>query len=236
MAIQFSCQCGKVLKAAEEHAGKRAKCGGCGQTVHIPHPKQHPVKAATPIPVAQPVVKTPIAKPVAQPVARPAKMTTPVAKPKEPDFFDFDDLASSAAASDTTIGFNSLTSISQDKPAAQPPAGRLCPSCHKPMSDIAVLCVNCGYNVQSGKKMSTFSYTPSTYDEAPKKRKQSFMSRFVSSRLQSGKFMTGIAMMIGAAVWFFAGIFLLNRIYFYPPIMFVIGAFSFISGLVDGGD
>jgi DNA-directed RNA polymerase subunit M/transcription elongation factor TFIIS len=231
MAIQFACQCGKTLKAAEEHAGKKAKCGKCGQVVHIPHPKQKTVSA----PVAQSAAKASVVKPVATSVAKPAIKAAPVAQPKEPDFFDLDELASSAALSDTATGLNSLTSISQDKPTTRPPAGRLCPSCQKPMSDMAVLCINCGYNVQSGKKMSTFSYTPSTYVEPPKRRKQSFMGRFFSSRLQSGKLWTGIAMMLGAVIWFVGGL-CVGVIFFYPPIMFIIGAFSFISGLVDGGD
>jgi hypothetical protein len=37
MAIEFSCEsCGKKLKVKDEHAGKRAKCSGCGAVNNIP--------------------------------------------------------------------------------------------------------------------------------------------------------------------------------------------------------
>jgi len=35
--ISFKCPCGKALKAAAEHAGKRAKCPACGAAVVVPH-------------------------------------------------------------------------------------------------------------------------------------------------------------------------------------------------------
>jgi len=34
--IEFNCQCGKQIKVADQYAGKRAKCRGCGQIVVIP--------------------------------------------------------------------------------------------------------------------------------------------------------------------------------------------------------
>jgi hypothetical protein len=39
--------------------------------------------------------------------------------------------------------------------------------------------------------------------------------------------------MIGATVWFFVGLHL-GWIFFYPPILFIVGAISLITGLVDG--
>jgi len=43
----------------------------------------------------------------------------------------------------------------------------------------------------------------------------------------------GILMMIIAAAWFFVGLSF-NRIFFYPPILFVIGAIAVIKGLLGG--
>ena len=38
MAIEISCkQCGKVLRAKDELAGKRVKCPGCGGELEIPY-------------------------------------------------------------------------------------------------------------------------------------------------------------------------------------------------------
>ena len=43
----------------------------------------------------------------------------------------------------------------------------------------------------------------------------------------------GIAMMTIAAVWFGAG-WMAGVIFFYPPILFLIGAFAFVKGMVTG--
>lgn len=45
--------------------------------------------------------------------------------------------------------------------------------------------------------------------------------------------MGGIAMMVIAAVWFGAG-WMAGIIFFYPPILFLIGAFAFVKGLLTG--
>ena len=36
MSISFTCDCGKQLKVADAHAGKRAKCPACGNPVTVP--------------------------------------------------------------------------------------------------------------------------------------------------------------------------------------------------------
>lgn len=39
MPIEFRCRnCGKLSRAADEHAGKRAKCPHCGERVRVPAP------------------------------------------------------------------------------------------------------------------------------------------------------------------------------------------------------
>jgi DNA-directed RNA polymerase subunit RPC12/RpoP len=46
----------------------------------------------------------------------------------------------------------------------------------------------------------------------------------------SGGVLTGVLMMVGALVWFF-GALALGRIFFYPPILFIVGLVTFIKGL-----
>ena len=46
----------------------------------------------------------------------------------------------------------------------------------------------------------------------------------------TGKIVSGIAMTVGAAVWFIAGL-LVGWIYFYPPILFVAGVVAVFNGL-----
>ncbi|MBN8577820.1 MAG: hypothetical protein J0L66_12815 [Cytophagales bacterium] len=43
----------------------------------------------------------------------------------------------------------------------------------------------------------------------------------------------GVVMMVIAAVWFFGGL-AAGYIFYYPPILFVIGLYAFIKGLIDG--
>jgi ribosomal protein S27E len=39
MPLSIRCDCGKQLRVAEQHAGKRVKCPGCGRTVTVPDPE-----------------------------------------------------------------------------------------------------------------------------------------------------------------------------------------------------
>jgi len=48
----------------------------------------------------------------------------------------------------------------------------------------------------------------------------------------TGKILSGAGMMVGAAVWFVLGL-LGGRIFFYPPIMFVLGAIALINGIAQ---
>jgi hypothetical protein len=39
VTISISCGCGKTMRVADEHAGKRARCPGCGATLTVPTPQ-----------------------------------------------------------------------------------------------------------------------------------------------------------------------------------------------------
>jgi hypothetical protein len=43
---------------------------------------------------------------------------------------------------------------------------------------------------------------------------------------------TGLLMMFVAIAWFVLGIILIDRIFFYPPVLFVLGFISMIKGLL----
>jgi uncharacterized paraquat-inducible protein A len=230
MAIEFACGCGKRLKAAEQHAGKRAKCNGCGQIVSIPG-----AKSAVPAPVAAVAQKrsapsTPTAKAVATAVPK----AVPAASANHlDDFFQ--------AEVPTALPANSLTSSATTTPARQ--GVKSCPGCNQILSPTAVICINCGYNLNTGQKMKTFAYSAPTYSpSAPsnskpagkkKTRRSSPGTNFFVSRLTSGKFICGIVMMLGAAAWFIGGL-AIGIIFFYPPILFILGLISFFTGLIDG--
>lgn len=50
MPIEFACECGKQLKVADEHAGKRAKCPACKNPVTVPAAELPPVPSPSPEP------------------------------------------------------------------------------------------------------------------------------------------------------------------------------------------
>lgn len=45
--------------------------------------------------------------------------------------------------------------------------------------------------------------------------------------------LVGIAMMVGAVIWFVVG-YMNGTIFIYPPILFIIGLVSMIKGLMGG--
>ena len=48
--------------------------------------------------------------------------------------------------------------------------------------------------------------------------------------VDGGKMLGGVLMMVGAAVWFGLGL-MSGYIFWYPPVLFVLGAGAFINGL-----
>jgi hypothetical protein len=168
MPIEFACQCGKSFRAADEHAGRRAKCSQCGEVLTIP--------AAS---------------------ARTAAMSTA-------------------------------------------PSDRRCPSCQNPLSADAILCINCGFNLATGKKMNTFAYAPSADDAISEKpRRRSRVGKVLTDRLTSWKLWSGLGTMILSGV-LMAAVFMSDHLHFRARVfgvlglLFFAGGFTFINGLCDG--
>jgi hypothetical protein len=90
------------------------------------------------------------------------------------------------------------------------------------------------------------TYEPGPDDEAPRRkkkrsrkktpRKKGFFSGFdfgFERSLANKGAVAGVLMMVIAVVWFVCGLMFLNRIFFYPPILFIIGLIALIKGLVS---
>ena len=106
-------------------------------------------------------------------------------------------------------------------PRTPAPRGRPCPKCTKQLpSPDATFCVDCGYNLKTGKVSSLEVAKPSKV----KKRKPSNVAKFFESRLTSSKFVGGLLSIIGGSVWLVLGL-MANRIFFYPIILIVGGDF-----------
>ena len=61
MPITLNCPCGKTLRVADEHAGKRVKCPICHAVIEPPEPE--PVFEVVDEPATRPVAAPPAAKP-----------------------------------------------------------------------------------------------------------------------------------------------------------------------------
>jgi hypothetical protein len=80
-------------------------------------------------------------------------------------------------------------------------------------------------------------------EERPRRKKKSRVrlddeerSSFLPHLAISPGIISGLLMMVGAVVWFVLGIVLIDRIFFYPPIMFVLGIGAVWRGLTWQGD
>ena len=147
---KFTCEsCGKEFRWKPEIAGRKAKCK-CGQTLTVPATPPAPAVTAPaapaptrPAPARRAPVRPSPARSSPLPPAPPA-----VEVPPEPNPLEWPD--EPAAGYDTA----------QPPP---PPADETCPSCGADLPANAVLCVNCGYNLKTGKKLAgvTPAATPS---------------------------------------------------------------------------
>jgi hypothetical protein len=181
MAIELACpKCHQKYRLKDELAGKKAKCAKCGESIQVPGAATAPApsaktassKAASPKPAA--------AKPAATPAKAVAAVTAPpksvIADPL-PDLSDLFDDSFPVAAQPSRIESSS--------------GGSSCPKCGGAMGGNAVVCVKCGYNKQTGKKLTTSRESSSS----SAKKKGS------ASTLMKGTLFSFIGAMVGAGVW-----------------------------------
>ena len=133
-AIKFRCKsCEKKIAVRTEYAGKRVKCPGCKQPVRVPSPR--PKRSSTGVPVA---------------VGAASSDPSPGG-------------ASSISLADLAeMEENAHAELKELSPkAASRPQGRRieggkdCPGCGSSVKPEAVICVHCGNNFESGKKLKT---------------------------------------------------------------------------------
>lgn len=129
MPIKVSCSCGQSFAAKDEMAGKTVKCPKCKQPLTIPRAGSAGRPSA---PRGQGASAG-----AAQQAARANPQPTPRVQPAGGDLGDlFDEIGIAAAA---------------------PDAGPPCPSCGKALKRGAVLCVECGFNLQTGQRLASMA-------------------------------------------------------------------------------
>lgn len=100
-----------------------------------------------------------------------------------------------------------------------------------------------------GYGMSKSRYEDEDEDEKPRpkkkkkpkwKRTQGGRSddsgRSLEGRIINGGVVGGLLAMLIAVVWFVVGVFAFDLVFYYPPILFVVGLIAFAKGLAGGGE
>ncbi|MCA9215691.1 MAG: hypothetical protein KDB27_21650 [Planctomycetales bacterium] len=150
MAIKVKCKCGKAFGAPENLAGKRVKCPGCQDPVLIPG-------AASPAAAAKIKVACSCGKAIAVPATYAGKKVKcpgcgePLHVPagKAPAKAAASPSASAARA-DGGVG-----DLLDEADLSATTTGQRCPNCRKDLGPDDVLCIDCGYRLDSGRVMET---------------------------------------------------------------------------------
>ena len=137
MPISATCECGKQVKVKDELAGKRVKCPGCGKPLQIPSASA-PQSTATGDSIA---VSCQCGKKIAAPAKFAGKSVKcpQCSQPLKIPLPEQDD--------------NGIGDLLDDVGVRQSQTGVRCPQCGADMKADAVLCIECGMNVETGKRL-----------------------------------------------------------------------------------
>lgn len=138
--IKVTCGCGKTFKAPATAVGKKARCPSCSAIIVIAAGAAVTPSRAAAAPAQESAVRRASgfagqSRPAGQ--ARPAARQARIETPPEEDPFD------------------ALDELARQAESAQPlPDVARCGQCGMPMPEGAVLCVHCGYDSRTGKKLA----------------------------------------------------------------------------------
>lgn len=133
-AIKFRCKgCEKKIAVRAEYAGKRVKCPGCKQPIRVPAPRAK--RSSTGVPVAVGA-------------APPESSSSGGSSISLADLLAMEERA--------PVELRELSSkVTRQSQAPRIEGGKDCPGCDASVKPDAVLCVHCGHNFDSGKKLKT---------------------------------------------------------------------------------
>ena len=166
MPIKAACSCGHRFQAASKYAGKAVKCPKCKNPLKIPAAKATSKKAAAgKAASAKIAVKCKCGKAFsAKPELAGKKIKCPgcgdpiviKAKSKAASSKAAKSKAAAAEKKAPSDGMGDLfdeVGFAVEKGGGR---GKKCPECKSPMKEEAILCIDCGYNENIGKKMETY--------------------------------------------------------------------------------
>ena len=199
-----ACSCGKKLRAPASAIGKIVRCP-CGREILVPKP------------IAAPTSATPASG--AQPVASNTPAPLPDLGVDEPPSEDWLSELPPAASAPTGGAGDALDFYAASSSYSAPSA----PAAAAP----------------SAKQSSANNYLRAAEQDLAEQRRRDASREYESegmfateSGILNGITLGGALAMIVALVWFF-GVLAVGIIFFYPPVLFIIGMIGFARGLFD---
>lgn len=182
--VKFKCNsCGKKMGARAEYAGRKVRCPGCKEPVRVPSAR--PKQAATGAPVS-------------------VRSSRPASSGNSGSSMSLTDLA--ALEQQAPAQMAELTARPGARSSApQVPGGKACPGCNASVKPEAVICVHCGHNFASGKRLKTkkdsklgkaMASVSSAASEAQGKRNYNVASLW-------GLLMGGLFIVLGIGIMFY---------------------------------
>ncbi|MEM7474059.1 MAG: hypothetical protein AAF483_03645 [Planctomycetota bacterium] len=257
---QFRCpSCNKTLKADEKHAGKQVKCP-CGQQLQVPFSAKKSQAPASAAPSATPpspapakdyiqiqctcgkVMKTP-ASAAGKTVRCPGCQATlqvpggPTAAPAPaaaPDPFGTSDPYAAGGMPDLSSDFSNQQDdwLGALPPADNAPASALQQDFYAGSGGGGGGASPYSNSATSSKKASANRYLAQAEEDIVRQESYAAQQEPEEGSMWDAGAITGILMMLGAVVWFVGGL-AVGYIFFYPPILFIAGLFSFARALFD---
>lgn len=160
MPIAVRCACGKSINAPDQLAGKKAKCPSCGAALSIPDgasAKQSASKATTGGPTsAAKELPIYVTCECGKKLTAPAKMAgKSVQCPTCRQLVKIPKAAESTTASGNKPVKDGLADLLDEVDLSRSKTGHRCPECRADLQPDDILCIQCGYNLESGKKLVT---------------------------------------------------------------------------------
>lgn len=229
--IRFKCpQCSKTLQVGPEHAGKTIKCP-CGTQIKAPAGQ-----VAAPKPTPQPAVAQ------ANKAATTTTVCSTCGKTLRVPVSSVGKLLKCNCGSTFRMGGAPATSPVQEAPmgipqpaAPQPMAAPIPqPVLDDPWADIESTPAPAPIFKSAEPQQRS---KPNPHLESARREMERSGGRSSAKRsggVNMGSVITGLLMMVGAAVWFIGGL-VAGIIFFYPPVLFIIGLITFVGGLFGGG-
>jgi hypothetical protein len=196
--MEIACSCGKSFRVPDQLAGKRVKCPACQQPVAVPSPADTAAPASTAIRVAcECGNRLSVKQQLAGKAVKCPECGKPVRIPAEPS-------ESAATAGEISAGKtqpsenDGVERLLDEVDLKASATGRRCPDCRKDMEPDDVICVNCGFNTETGRKLGT--------RRAGRKEEGKPIGRFRAKSRGSGKQavlvkVVGLLLLVGVAVY-----------------------------------